>query len=640
MRRKKVLLATNPPWIYTGLAESGKFLAQWLARTGKYDLTYYCSQSSVGDSNHSRQPWKSRGCIPTDPQIISQLNQDPLRARTASYGGFLIDSVVKEEKPDILWCSDDIWAFGGEFFKAPWWSQIHSILHVTVDSVPILEQAYEQAKSTPYFYSWAKFAADKMRERGPDYAHVKHIYGATDVNNFSPLSASERLALRKRFGIDPQTTIIGYTFRNQLRKEALQLLVAIADIKRENPKTNLKLHLHTSWSETAAGWDFPKWMKELGLAKEDVLCTYVCRHCGGWYVGAYEGEDHDCPICGSKKTMVTANINHGVPGHEMKYVYGVRDATISPSTSGGLEYELVNTLLCGLPLAATDYASGHDFCEHPFVSPIKWHFRGEAGTSFMKATNDVESIKAFMRRVTSMSDREKARIAEQGRDWAVKTFSIETIGAKWESLFDSLPPKDWSSINLTAKPKNPNFPMPTIADDQQWVTSLYNNILMVNPDPDGLKHWLNTLKQGTSREQVYGYFVKVATEDNAKAQPPQDFWSFLDHKNGRKRAIFVIKESIGDCIMVSALFRSFHEQYPGHDLYVATEPKHFEVFAGNPYIHRLLPYQPQMEQELLMTGAGSGEEPFFHVFFHPAIGSQRVLSYLSNHNVAHKLEIA
>lgn len=632
MSRRKIVLTTNPPWIFTGLGESGRFLAQWLYRTGKYDLTYYASQTSVADPNHGRQPWKSRGCIPNDPAVIQQLNADPARARVASYGGLLIDQVVKDEKPDIMWCSDDLWSYGGEFFKAPWWSKVHSILHVTVDSVPILEQAYEQAKSTPHFYTWARFAAETMRQRGPEYAHVKQIYGATNVGNFAPLSAGERLQLRRKFGLDPEATIFGYTFRNQLRKEALQLLVALADLKRETPRANVKVHLHTSWSETAAGWDFPKWIKELKLDPADVLCTYVCKQCGGWHVAPYKGEDQDCHACHTQKAMVTASIAHGVPGEEMKYIYGLRDATISPLTSGGLEYENVNTLLCGLPLATTSYSSGEDFCRQPFVAPIKWHFRGEAGTSFKKATNDVESIKAFMRDVMAMTAARKQEIAEQARDWAVRTFSIESIGPQWEALFDSLPPKDWSSINLGHTPKNANCPMPQIADNQQWITELYRKILLVEPDPDGLKNWLASLASGVTREQIYRYFLGEAAKDNARSQPAADFWSIIDHTTGRRRAIWIVKESIGDCVMMTSLFESFHEQYPNHDLYVATEPRHFEVFAGNPHVHRLLPYNAAMEQEMLIIGAGRSDEPYFHVFFHPAVGSQRLLCYLSADN--------
>jgi glycosyltransferase involved in cell wall biosynthesis len=630
MARRKIVLTTNPPWISTGLSENGKFLAQYLQKTGKYDLVYYCSQVSAGDPNHARMPWKSFGAVPTDPQIIAQLNQDPFRARQVSYGAYYIDKIVKEEKPDILWCSDDVWSYQGDFIGAPWWRQINSILHVTVDSVPVLDLAYEQARSTPNYYTWASFAAKEMKKRGSEYGHVKQIYGATNVQNFSPLSENERTDLRRRFGIDQSATIFGYTFRNQLRKEALNILLAFQKFKQVNPRANVKLHLHTSWSETAAGWDFPRLIKYLGIDNNDILCTYICKACGGWHVRPYGGEDLDCPLCGAKKSNITVSIAHSVPAEEMKLVYGIRDATISPLTSGGLEFENVNTLLCGLPLATTNYSSGEDFCIQPFIYPIKWHPRFEASTSFMKATNDVDSITGFMEKIWKADKKERTRLGEQGRDWSAKTFSIDAIGPQWEKVFDALPPKDWSSITLAPKLKNPDYPMPQIDNPGEWIKALYKNILLCEPDPDGFKNWMHQLEHGVPREQIYQFFRKVAAEDNAKSQPPQEFGSLFD-SNGRKRILFVIKESGGDVYMCTALFPKLKELYPDADLYVATEPRYFEILAGNHHVYKVLPYHPVMEQEMVMM-------QYVDSYYFPALATQRQLNYLTHDKIGLELE--
>lgn len=634
MPRKKILLTTNPPWFFSGLAENGKFLAQWLQKTGKYDLCYYASQVSVLDPNHGRQPWKSRGCIPADQNVIQRANADPNFARALSYGNLLIGDVVREEKPDIVWCSDDLWSYTSSFYQSPWWSQINSIFHITVDSVPVLEQAYDQAKSTPNFYTWAKFAATEMQKRGKEFAHVKQIYGATNTQNFAPLSDGERLELRKRFGIDPKTTVFGYCGRNQLRKEFSVVLAAFAQFKSKNPKANVKLHFHTSFSETASGWDFPRLIKHLGIDPKDILSTYVCKNCQGWHVAPYIGEDQNCPHCGAQKSMVTATIAHGVPGEEMKYVYGVRDATVSAFTSGGLEYENVNTLLCGLPLASTNYSCGEDFCEQPFVYPIKWHFRSEAGTSFTKATNDVDSIEAFMQRILSLKPQEREAIKEQSRDWAVRTFSIEAIGPQWEAAFDALPPKDWSSIKLDYVRKPDNAPMPPHADPQAFVKALYNDILLVEPDPDGFKHWLAQLERGIPRDHMYRYFLGEAAKDNAKNAPPQDFGTLFDGKTEdparRKRLLFVMKESGGDLFIATALFPSLKALYPDADIYVGCDPKFADILALNPHVHRVLAYHPAMDAELAMRN-------YVDYYYWPALATQVRLNYLTRERVGFDL---
>ena len=157
------------------------------------------------------------------------------------------------------------------------------------------------------------------------------------------------------------------------------------------------------------------------------------------------------------------------------------------------------------------------------------------------------------------------------------------------------------------------------------------------PESDGYKHWMAKLQAGMPREDIYRYFISVAQQENQNHQPQQDFWSLLDKTTGRKRAILIIKESVGDVLMCSQLFESFHIQHPNHDLYVMTDPKYFEVLAGNPYVFKVLPYVQPAEQELIMIGAGS-PEGYFDLYMHPAIGTQRILNYLSNDNPAYQLD--
>ena len=155
----------------------------------------------------------------------------------------------------------------------------------------------------------------------------------------------------------------------------------------------------------------------------------------------------------------------------------------------------------------------------------------------------------------------------------------------------------------------------------------------VGPQDTGLRHWLDRLKEGMQRRAIYDYFISVARQENQKnghGAQQADFASLLDN-TGRKRGLIVVKESIGDCLMMTQLFESFHEQYPNHDLYVMTLPQYAALFDGNPHVHKVLPYIPQGENEIIMTGAGQ-PEGWFQVYMHPAIQSQRQLNYLTQTN--------
>ncbi len=639
MSRHRILLQTNPCWVKTGLSESAKTLLSYLYKRDKYDLGHYCTQGTpTNHPNLGLTPWKSFGCIPPDQNLINQINADPNLARNASYGSVNIDNVIREWKPTIWIGSDDIWGFPlSEYADKPWYSKINSIHHITVDSVPIMDQAFEQAKRSKVFLTWAKFAAREMNKVS-GFSHVGSIYGAMDTSAFSPISETEKVDLRRQFGIHPDTTIFLYVFRNQLRKSALAMIEAFARFKAEHPNVRAALHFHTSFAEKAQGWDIPKVAAQYGLKQEDVLCTYVCKSCGAWFVAPYGGEDLKCPACLKEKSLVTANILNGVPADQMKYIYGLSDACLSAFTSGGQEYHNVQSLLCGKTLACTNYSCGEDFClpeTTSFVTPLKWHPYREPGTNFVKAATDVGEIASFMRRFVRQPKSAIAAAGERGRDWAVKTFGIETIGAQWEALFDSMPFPDWSSIDITkAARKNMEWVDNNNPDNEGWIKDLYKNILMmsIGDSDEGKIHWINKLKEGMTRQAVITYFRQVAQQENQKngyeGGPSVDFASLLDN-TGKKRAILVAKESIGDCLMMTALFESFHEKHPGYDLYIGTEDKYASIFDGNPFVYKVLPYIPAMENELIMTGAGQSIQ-YFDLYLHPAIQSQRQLNYLTN----------
>jgi glycosyltransferase involved in cell wall biosynthesis len=613
---------------------------KWLYATGKYDIAHYCTQATMeNDPQLSLLPWPAFGSIPADQGIVSQLNADPQKGRNASYGSYNIDSVLKQYKPTIWVGSDDSWGFPkSEYADKPWWNKINSVLHITVDSLPIAKDQLEQAKLCKHYFTWAKFASDEMHRLGAEYQHVSHMYGAMNTDHFAPISREEKSELRKRFGIDESTTIFVYVFRNQLRKQAPRILEAFAKFKRDNPKANAKLLFHTSWSEMGAGWNIPERMAYYGIKREDVLCTYVCRDCGNWFIAPYSNENIDCPYCNSEKTCVTANIRHGVHESEMKYVYGIADAGISAFTSGGLEYTHPQTLLCGLPLACSNYSCGTDFVTEEtkgFVTPIAVHYYDEASTNYIKATANIDSIAAYFKKICLASHRELDIMGANGREWAMKTFGIETIGPKWEKLFDSMPMVDWETIDLTKRDRKNDthrYEDRVDLDELAYVLMLYKEVLLIdtNANDTGVQYWLEQLRNGVQRKDIHRYFVGEAYKDNEKNGlnvEQVEFTSILSD-NGRKRALLVIPESIGDSILVTSLFKSFAAQYPEADLYVATKPNFKSVFESNQYVHKVLDYQQYMENELWAIGQGE-YKGYFDYYLNPVIPTQRQLMYLS-----------
>ena len=97
----------------------------------------------------------------------------------------------------------------------------------------------------------------------------------------------------------------------------------------------------------------------------------------------------------------------------------------------------------------------------------------------------------------------------------------------------------------------------------------------------------------------------------------------------KKKVLFVMPQSAGDVFLSTALFRSLKDTYSEYNLYVATQPQYFEVLDGNPYVHKIIPYTPQMDNLLWLEGSGE-HEGYFEVAFLAHIGTQRMLNYLHN----------
>ena len=163
----------------------------------------------------------------------------------------------------------------------------------TLDSEPLLPLAVDAAKHIKNYYAWAGFAERCMSNLGHD--HVKTLHGIVDCENFYNIKDND---LRSRHSIDSNSFIIGFVFRNQLRKSVPNLLDGFAKFKSENPNSNAKLLLHTHWDE---GWDIPRLIKEKNIDRFDILTTYYCNKCKQYEIKPYSGQELDCRFCKSQK---------------------------------------------------------------------------------------------------------------------------------------------------------------------------------------------------------------------------------------------------------------------------------------------------------------------------------------------------
>ena len=174
--------------------------------------------------------------------------------------------------------------------------------------LPLYQDAIKIIPKVNHYYAWASFASKEVERLGFPKGSIKTLRGATETSSFRRLTDEQRAAIRKEFGLSNEF-IIGFVFRNQLRKSVPNLLQGFKIFKEKNPKLNAKLLLHTHWSE---GWDIPKLIKDNELKNTDILTTYFCKKCKQFEVKPFAGQKIKCRFCGEKDSVETTNITNGV----------------------------------------------------------------------------------------------------------------------------------------------------------------------------------------------------------------------------------------------------------------------------------------------------------------------------------------
>mgnify|MGYP001242220095 CR=1 FL=1 len=487
----KVLVHTNHSRLVTGFGKNAKNIL--LALYNDPDIEVIEAGNGVRLGSDLFTPWESYGTHPSDPSVLEAINGDGNKERMAQYGFYGIDEIIEKCKPDIYLGIEDIWAFP-DYHKKPWWNKINKVLWTTLDSLPILDQAIQMEPHCDKMLVWASFAEKEMKKLG--HKNVETLHGAVDYENFKPLE--NRDEIRKKFGLEDQY-VIGFVFKNQLRKSVPNLLQGFKIFKEKNPEIKSKLLLHTDWGER--GWDIPRYIKELELDPKDILSTYVCHSCDFYHIGPYQGEDHNCPKCGKEKSFKTKTSNKGVGEIELNEIYNCMDVYCHPFTSGGQELPVQEAKSAGLITLVTEYSCGTDSCyEEQGGIPLKWNEYREPHTQFIKASTCPYDIAQKLSRVYYMDETEKYNLITKGIRYVKEEFSVESITNKLKEILFSLKkpvakeqqeeeenkpqPVDLSSLLDKESEDRILFVMPESAGDVFMATSLLPSIRKTYPDKD------------------------------------------------------------------------------------------------------------------------------------------------------------
>jgi glycosyltransferase involved in cell wall biosynthesis len=489
-------------------------------------------------------PWESYGTYPSNPKILSAIEKDPAKKRAAQYGFYAIDEIVEKVKPDVFLGIEDVWAFR-QYETKSWWNKTKKIIWTTLDSLPILDQAIEIEPKCDKMLVWASFAEKAMKELG--HETVETVHGAVDYSHFKPLK--NRDDIRKLHGLKDDF-VIGFVFKNQLRKSVPNILEGFKRFKEKNPEIPAKLLLHTDWGEKQHGWDIPRYLEEKNLKDGSVLATYVCHKCDDYFVQPYFGEDKDCSSCGSKESVKTKNSGKGVGEKELNELYNMMDVYCHPFTSGGQELPIQEAKAAGLITLVTDYSCGTDSAyEHQGGLPLAWNEYREPSTQFIKATTCPDSICERLQQVYEMDEESKSKLVETGKKYVQEKFSVENTIKK-------------------------------------------------------LKHYIKSVELRTNEEK----------KEEEEKKPKISIDHFLKEVPVKDRIAVVLPRSAGDVLMANSLIENLSKLYPDKKIFFATQPEFYDLINDNPFVYKVIPYSSSFEDLHILEGRGDHEGLFDMAF--------------------------
>jgi|TARA_R110002020_G_scaffold460684_1_gene679302 glycosyltransferase involved in cell wall biosynthesis len=620
MSKKTVLIHSNFVRAFTGFGKNKKNIMRYLFDTGKYNLVELANGLHWSDPQTETVPWTCRGSLPSQSDL-QKMNADEQRA--ASYGGRLVDKAVQEFKPDVYIGIEDIWGFG-DYHMKPWWDKINTMVWTTLDSLPILPQAIDFAPKVKHYYVWASFAERAMKDLG--YNHVKTLRGSLDTSIFHRLDDTERVKLRQKFQLSDEF-IVGFVFRNQLRKSVPNLLDGFKKFKETRP--NCKLLLHTHWGE---GWDIPRLLEEKKIDQSSVITTYVCNQCGNYDIRPFSGQEQNCKYCGAEKSLNTTNTAKGVTDGQLNEIYNLMDVYCHPFTSGGQEIPIQEAKLTELITLVTNYSCGEDSCTPDSGGlSLDWSEYREPGTQFIKASTLSSDIATKLNRVYDMASSLKRKREKMSRQWVIDNFSIEVIGKQLEKIIDSMPEIDYNfDFNDKIEYDSTYEPQGNFDSEADFIIDLYKNILKdkVDKNSQGVKHWINHIKNGVPAQDVVKHFQGVAQKQINNSQV-LELSDILDKEDAGKRIAVVIPHFETDVLMINSLLKNLKKQYKKYNIYVFTKPEYFCFIDDNPFAHKVMHYSPLLENLFTMEGAGD-HEGLFEMAFYPHTTTQKNISFLHN----------
>ena len=411
-KKIKVLTLGDHPLSPSGVGTQTKYVMEALLKTGNYSII-----SLGGAIRHENY----------NPIKVEPYNDDWVIIPIDGYGKpEMIRSILRTEKPDILWFMTDPRFYG-------WlWSIENEIRPL----VPLVYYHVWDNKPYPFFnkkfydsndkvVTISKVTDDIVRNVSPDVSTV-YIPHAVDGSIFKPLSQEQKedarvSSLQKG---EETKTIFFWNNRNARRKQSGTLIYWFKEwMDKTNNQDNAILIMHTD-PRDPHGQDLNHIIDQLGMSN-------------------------------TRQVLLSTR---KIPPEDLAVMYGMVDCTINISDAEGFGLATLESLSCGTPIIVNmtgglqeQVTDGREWFGVGIVPVAKAIIGSQEVPYIYEDRIGKDQFFSAMNKMMALGNKGRKEMGNKGREHVLKNYNFQTFNSQWVETMNEIHEENgsWNTRKFT-----------------------------------------------------------------------------------------------------------------------------------------------------------------------------------------------
>ena len=403
-KKIKILTLSDHPLSPSGVGTQTKYMCEALLNTGRYSIV-----SLGGAIKHNDYT----------PQLIDPYGEDWKIVPVDGYGSpEMIRSVLRTEKPDILWFMTDP-RFWGWLWQME--NEIRPLLPMVYyhvwDNYPVPMYNRNYYLSNDAVATISKVTDNIVAEAAPEVER-KYIPHAVDSQVFKPLAPGQKKEFRKNSlpESDHDKVIFFWNNRNARRKHSGTLIYWFKEwLDKNNLHDKAQLIMHTD-PKDPHGQDLVHIVEHLGLNDRQVLLS-----------------------------------NQKVPPEHLAAMYNMVDCTINISDAEGFGLATLESLSCGTPIIVNmtgglqeQVTNGKDWFGIGLLPSSKAIIGSQDVPYIYEDRIDKAQFLSALSKIYHISSEERQKMGMLGFQHVQENYSFKKFEETWVSFMDNIVEKNGS----------------------------------------------------------------------------------------------------------------------------------------------------------------------------------------------------